>query len=436
MTSAFAVGERPHWAATSCAVLFGIFFLTNWPVYHYSMLGGPIPLYYYVASAITLPILLTARPSAISSVVREPIFLWCGLYVASGLLWLTIAGGFTDEESGQWRLRMLAFLSLGTALALLPFSRRVTIVRLVLLCAALAAINNWLDFLFPFHFVEQGVEGSNPGRGAGLYVNANLAGTTIVAMAIAVIPFLAKPKRPWILLLMMIGVIPTVSRSAIGLAGLAILALVSLGLINRRQIAVTVLGVVGLIPIVFFLYVADAGDLYIDIFRERVEFFLSFGQILDESAVERRLVATIAWDKFSESPFFGYGLGASALSTVAGTVAGTHNMYLALLVEQGVVGGALYCILVLLIFGKGYRLFRERMNTAECRDIGAAILTMSAYVAVAGLFTHNLLERPSILFLLAILIAAASRGMHSPHRLKSRRGASLATQAAQMPSPK
>jgi len=192
------------------------------------------------------------------------------------------------------------------------------------------------------------------------------------------------------------------------------------------------LGVLGLIPIVFFFYVADAGELNIDIFRERVEFFLSFGQILDDSALERRLVATSAWEQFSENPIFGYGLGASALSTIAGT----HNMYLALLVEQGIVGGALYCILVLLVFGKGYRLIRGRKDTAAHRDIGAALLVMSAYIAVVGLFTHNLLEQASNLFLLAILITAASRGVSSPRRPQHKGSGSLPTQAVQIPSPK
>jgi O-antigen ligase len=411
MTVARTTERDPHWAATLGTVLFAVLFLTNWPTYHYSI-GGPVALLYYVLPAATLPILLASRPNALRLTVQEPLVFWFLIYVATGLIWLMASGGFLEEESRQWRLRLLALISLVIAFLLTAEANRGIAVKVILLCAVLASICNWLDFLFPFTFVEQGAEDSNPGRGAGLFINANFAGTAVIAMAIAVLPFVPMKWRAAVLLLMMAGVLPTLSRSTITFAGIVVILAFALRQVSRRQVAMMGIGVLALAPVVWSLhqYAIDFGKVNVEDARQRIEFFTSIGEALDDSAAERREVSNIAWQMFADKPLLGHGLGSSP-AAYAGR--GTHNMYLMLLAEQGVLGGALYVSLVLILLLKGSRL-SFRALSQEDRDIGAGLLLMTAFVAIVGLFTHNLLERPSNLFLLAFLVSAAWRGGRTP----------------------
>jgi len=394
----------PQWFTTFGTMLVGALFLTNWPTYQYVILDGPEPLIFYFIAAILAASVVASHPARLLRAVREPLVIWFAFFVITGLIWLLFSGNYHEEEMKQWRLRLLAFIFFMTSLLLSSEANRPQLAKVILVCALIAAINNWIDFLFPFNFVPQGLEYSNPGRGAGLLINANQAGHSVIIMIIAALPFLDSRLRGLALLAMLFGVYPTFSRGALLFGGAAIVLAALLGQANKRQLGWMALLAPVLVVIGLSMHELGtaSGEINLANIEERIGFFVSGGQAFDESADERRYVISLAWRMFTENPLVGEGIGSTL---VEGYGRGTHNMYLMLAAEQGLVGLLLYLSLLWLILGRGWRIFKQGITQQE-RDIGAALVLLAAYFTFAGLFSHNLLEEPYTLFLLAFLFSA------------------------------
>ena len=394
-----------QWFATIGAILVGFLFLTNWPTYHFLILGGPIALYYYLIPGLLVIPLVWVRPDTLRRFLREPSLIWFVFYVLSGLLWLLFADGYLDEVNRQWRLRFLSFFFFCTGLVLTSESEHNKVAWAIVACAVLASITYWLDFLFPFQFVPLGVEGSNPGRGAGFFINANAAGYSVIVMCIAAMPFVAMRFRLLVVLVMLTGVVPTFSRSAILFAGIVVLLWFFFKQLERRQILIFA----ALAPIIIFgglilfQFGLDAEGANTINLTERISFFSSTGEdVYDDSAEARRYVANLAWQMFENSLLVGNGIG----STVTwGASESTHNMYLLLLAEQGIFGGMLYLTFIYIVLFRGLRLLKSGVGRQE-KDIGLALMLFGIYYTLVGLFSHNLLEDPYTLFLLAYLFTA------------------------------
>jgi len=388
------------------ALLIGALVLTNWPVYHNSVLNGPQPLVYYAIAPGFAVVLLMARPKMLLRALREPLVIWFVLYLAAGLLWLLIAADFSEAETRQWRTGLLVFIIFSASLILASVADRTHLAKVILACALLASVNNWLDFLFPFSYVPLGSEWSNPGRGAGLFIDANQAGGAVIAMVIGVLPFLSRRYRGLALLFMLFGLYPTFSRAAF-LVGVLVTAIeFLLGQINGRQLAL--MGLVA--PMMFAVGLSlhrmgiSSDEINLGNIEDRLDYFRTGGEILDESAVSRRGLATMALRMISESPIVGNGVGSTR---VQGRGYGPHNMYLLLAAEQGVVGVLFYLSFIVLILRKGWRLFKRGI-TQQAQDVGSALIGMGVYFAFMGLFSHELLEELLGPFVLAFLLAAAN----------------------------
>jgi hypothetical protein len=102
------------------------------------------------------------------------------------------------------------------------------------------------------------------------------------------------------------------------------------------------------------------------------------------------LVAKEGLRLFLEAPAFGRGVGATQERD---TRVSTHNMYLLLGAEQGIVGILLIIWLLWVLWGQG---------SVESRIV--AILYL-----VSGFFTHNNLEQPAMQVVLALAIVGATR---------------------------
>jgi O-antigen ligase len=274
-----------------------------------------------------------------------------------------------------------------------------------------AIITYWHDFLTPFFYVPAGTPFSNPGRGAGLFINANQAGTALVVMGIIAMPFVSKRWHALILLVVLLGVVPTFSRSAI------LFALIAAGVWiwhERSQRWNVVFILVGL-PLIISLGVQlfDIGiasrEINTSNVTDRVAFFTNFGGAADSSADERQYVAALSWQKFTEHPLTGLGVGVTdALSNDWGYHQSTHNMFLRLMVEQGILGGAMYLVFLMLIFARGRGLIKNASTAVE-KNIGIALILMALNFTFIGLFSHTLLQEPSTIISLALLLAAAHR---------------------------
>ena len=103
-------------------------------------------------------------------------------------------------------------------------------------------------------------------------------------------------------------------------------------------------------------------------------------------------MAKKSWEKVADHPVFGSGPGASLEAEV-----GTHNTYLAFMVEHGVIGAM---ILPLLIVAVTWGVRGESSNVAVV--FGRAVILLS-------FFTHTILYREQSLLLFALMAAMTAR---------------------------
>ncbi|MEN3354204.1 MAG: hypothetical protein V7640_2362, partial [Betaproteobacteria bacterium] len=328
--------------ATASTMLVAVILLSYWPTYNYLVLGGRAPLFYYMlCGAVALPLLFLHASIGVR-LLREPMVWWFLTYAFSGMAWLLLSQDFPGVAGQQWRTRVLASFFFFTILLSASLSKPKLVTVAITACVALAAALNWFDILYPLALVPPGLPGANPGRGAGLFINANGAAAFILMGTIAALPYTPARFRAALLLLAVLGVAPTFSRFGWIFSALLIVLAIALKLLDRRQVL--------LIGCAIPLLIAGAGAYYEFVLQSgnenllgRLAWFQTFGDQADFSARERAHVAHLAWERFLDSPLYGQGIG---VTVSRGARVGTHNMYVLLMAEQGLVGLALYLSLL------------------------------------------------------------------------------------------
>ena len=108
-------------------------------------------------------------------------------------------------------------------------------------------------------------------------------------------------------------------------------------------------------------------------------------------------MAARAWELYGERPLTGWGI--SAGRRVDGYEVGTHNIYLAMLVDHGVVR---FFIIPFLLLSVLWGLTRKNLDLA---------IPWLLFIVVWGMFSHNVLEERYILIAIALMssIVASDR---------------------------
>ena len=362
-------------------------FFTN--ISDFTVQYGLIPLVWIgIFTALAAPAILHGLAS--NKVPVRPIVWWCAFYVALSIVsyYWSPQDEFAFQEV-QTRIISVIFLILTMIVFNQPDEQRLAqkwIAGAVLLAAAL----NIYELFNPMTF-------SNiPGRSSGLYSNVNQSGAALVLgliLSYQVIPDRFKLAYVGITAL---GVIPTFSRSAmIGwmLVVLYFFARAGIRVQIRRLVTLTVV-CVGLIfsPIWSDIQhtLEQRGVITLNIV-ERIQFFTTGGKREDDSSNERKAVAERAWQLYGERPLTGWGTGASR--RIEGFDVGTHNIYLAMLVDHGVFG---FFVIPFLLLAALWGLNRK---TIDC----AAPWLM--FMIMWGLFSHNVLEERYVLLAVGLMVA-------------------------------
>jgi O-antigen ligase len=395
--------------ATTGACAIGLAFLTHWPTYSYVVRGGALPLYYYMAALVIAAALFVVDPARTVRPLNDAVTWWFIIYVVLGLAWLLLAQDFPDIAEQQWRTRVLAFVLFATVLTTSSLSNARVVALLIILCMIAAGVLNWYDAVFPSRLVPVGFPGANPGRGAGLFINANGAAAFVLMAAIAALAFTPMWARASVLLAAVVAVAPTFSRFGWLFAIVIVITAFALKLLDRRQMLVLALAV----PLiaagagVYYQFMLASGNENI---IGRLAWFQSFGGEYDFSMRERAFVAQLAWERFLENPLIGNGIG-STLSK--GARVGTHNMYLMLMAEQGLFGLALYVSLIAVVAVQGWNLAWSAVSE-RARDIGRAAIIYALFLAAYGFVNHNVLDEPHGMFILAFMVAGFQGRCRSP----------------------
>jgi O-antigen ligase len=358
------------------------FMFSHADLYIYQAFSGPKPLYWVLAvTAVGFGTAL-AEARQPQPVLRSPVLVWIGIFLAVSLAWYI----YGKQFGGQDRLAVdQALIDRFRAMALIvslmfvfadPLARRVGYYSIAA-ATAVVSILAVLEAVGAIAFKDDLLR--TEGRAAGFFVNPNQTGQAIafgLALSVFAIP---RWLRLPLLLVGACGVAATFSRSAM----IGVVILVTL-LVWQKKIsfwqpllASVVVGAV---------LIASSGDILGTLDSAGTLNPDTLGR-LDFTAGDsgRASVARASWQLFLDSPLFGHGVAIERTKFQTYS----HNTYVSLAADHGIVGLLLLPALILAIA------FRSR------NALPFAVLLM-----VIGVFSHNLLEDE--FSLIAIALAAAT----------------------------
>ncbi len=249
-------------------------------------------------------------------------------------------------------------------------------------------------------------------RIGGLWINPNQNGHALVFgmfASVAVVPrFL---KLPYVMAIGL-AVLATVSRSSISMWVLSLVILYLLGDFGKKSLG----RMISIFLLVFLsIFAITSGeiprlmdDIGLDGFlNENMSDRLSenFFKQEDNSTDVRKDVAALALEGFTNRPIMGYGLGTSRGTDLEyGSDVGTHNLFLQIALEQGIVGLFTFVVGLLALI----------LVNRTARGFGLFII-----FSFANLFSHTLMNQVYIGLLFVLLIALQSTSLERRNRLKT-----------------
>ena len=367
-------------------------FFTNLSLYLNSSGLVPMPSFYYIiVLAIAAAPLYLSRDS-LGMLMRSPISRWCYGFVMISGFWMLFQPEPSEDTWNEFWLRIVSALFI--IILMIVFSNPDTQrwARLAILIAVLLAVAvNVYELFHPYSF-------SNVmGRSAGFYVNPNQCGAALALGMILSISLLPPRLRLLFAFVAGFGILLTFSRGALVGWIIATLILIKVGEISLKRSLFIGGAIVAAITVVLLLQwnslqyqLEDAGALNTNVLA-RIEWFNKLGGN-DDSALERKQVAELAWGMFGDKPFFGHGVAASL---TWGFEKSSHNQYLNMMVDHGVLGIFILPLLVAAIVWKAQ---------GESKRIGIAF---SAFTLCWGFFSHNLFTERYMLLAFSLMAAMA-----------------------------
>lgn len=392
--------------ATLALGALGVVFLSNWPTYSFLARGGPGLVWYYVAAAVLIVPVLFAEPHLTLRLLREPLVWWFVVFVLSAVVWMTFAHDFERDALATLRPRIAALGLFYTVAVLGTQCKRPLVGLLIVAMVLLACATTWFDVLRPYRFLQQGQDFAGSGRGAGLFVNPNIAAAFIGGATIVALPLIPMLLRGALVLAAVIGIVPTFSRAGYIYAVIFLILPMFMRLLDRKQALLVLITVPALVVATaasydYLMHASDDQNLH-NVIR-RLDWFR--GLEPEDDAVSARLHgAQVAWNMFLDAPLTGMGIGAT-LNELTVQI-GPHNMYLLFMAEQGFFGVALYLTLIWLIARRGRQLAKTALDR-EDSEVGKAMILLALFFVAYSFFSHNVLEEPHIIYLLAFLTAAS-----------------------------
>jgi O-antigen ligase len=334
----------------------------------------PEPVAFYAGFGLAAALLAWFRPEAARVLAASRFALWLVCFLGVSLAWFFM----TIQDAAYWaflrqRLYSLGFITTCVLVLSFPEARRTA--RAALVGAVLLGVGlNLVDAAQPLTFTPF------LGRSTGLYLNPNVAGAALVMGALAAWEIVPERWRALFYGLVLLGVLPTFSRSAILLALLLGPALCWAGQMGWKGWGLAVL-VAGGLAVCAAAMLAASGLIPADgaVMQDLV---LRVSLSADDYSTEDRLlVLREALAMISRAPWLGHGTGASYLWALDRS---SHNMYLNLMVDHGGWAG----LLLPALFASLAR------RTVLCG------LYLACW-AILGLVSHNLLDETAFMALLA-----------------------------------
>lgn len=197
----------------------------------------------------------------------------------------------------------------------------------------------------------------------------------------------SKWKTLLIIVVCVIAVFYTGKRMLLLLSIIAPIIVVFLSQ-KRASKKMFLLIIVGLLSIAFYSYFINHIEEFCNIpYMKRLTMSLTKFNSSDDITTGRSELAKAAINAFHEHPFFGIGI--SNFREYTNSYTDTHNTYLQVLCEQGIIGFIIFCIPLFFTFIKSLKL----LNNNESKYNAVPYVKFSLYVQIIYIiyaFTGNL----------------------------------------------
>lgn len=327
-----------------------------------------------------------------------------GIYTCSA--WLI--SSHTETASQIFITWMESALILAAFLLLFCNTKKTDQIQMAFaLIAIISVAINLYDFLF-FNF------SAISGRAAGFYGNPNISGRLIAMCMVAGISIVPRGMRLWYVLLCGLGVLVTFSRSSWLTWGVGFILLAWIGVIGPVRYRTVSVFLIAIAAIIMFTLLFG-GNLGEAVVNSPLTNYLNAdtstrleGRLDDNSARERTSIIKEGLEQGAKAPLLGHGLGFTREPGSGwSSRVSTHNMYLLFWAEGGVFGLTVYLWLIILLI----------------RYSGGVGRVITLQYALAGFFTHNLLDQPASLMILAFALIPKEvlyrQTTHNPLLIKS-----------------
>jgi len=371
-------------------------FYTNIPVYLYVLEYSSItPLFWIELLAGVVLLILTFQfikgDKARNVIPFLPVLIWAFYFIEISVVWFVFSD-HSEIVSQALRQRFLGVIFFFLFLLMLCGDAKLLIkARWVVFVSVLIAVaNNVYDLLAPFTFVPLVRGFANPGRAAGLYINANQAGAALIVGMILTVGLLTKKYRTPYVFIVLLGVLLTFSRAA--LLGWIIVSLILMvqDTVSKRQF----LAGLGIAVLIISLslpllpgFIQTVEGINVSNIIDRINNPLD---IQDFSGQQRVQVAERSWEMFVEHPLLGNGIASTETWSEG---ASTHNMYLYYMADHGILGIIILPLFVLTVVwgARG----KARQTT----------LPFLVFVLFWGFFSHNVVQEYYFLIVFACMAA-------------------------------
>jgi hypothetical protein len=294
----------------------------------------------------------------------------------------------------EFRMRMLTVIFIPIMFVLFHQKSLKHIQVVFAIVGIISVINCFIQLVDPVAF---GLPVEESPRPAGFYINPTKTGAALV---LAMIFGIGAVKQTWRIpycLFIFAGILATFSRSAmIPWAICFAIYLFTKVLMKDPRKLIAPLLVLGILfsiinPLQLILEpLADAGLVSYSI-KERLEWTQDSNTAdRDESAAERKDVAKLGWQYFGNSPYLGNGLGSTNKWNAR---VSTHNMFLYMMADHGVIG---LILLPTLVWAPLYK------NRAVPMPM---LLCYVSFMLIISCFSHNVMEERYILIMTSFLAA-------------------------------
>lgn len=376
------------------AVLAVVVFFTEFGYYAYTEGISPFtPLtLILVFSVASIPLIFYQIKN-----VSRSLLIWCAGYIFVSSLWFLLFPMSGEIAFNELRNRILSVTFLLITSLLFFQSKTIqTWARWAVLFATIMAVfNNIYDFFNPYSFSSLSVTG----RAAGFYVNPNMAGAALVLGMIFSVSLLSPKYRVPFVIFVGIGIFLTLSRGSMLGWSVVVIIFIFTKIIPRSQLLYWILGI-GLIIISLLPYIEElSANLILDSNTLKRLEWLQKPSNSEDSADSRADIALLGWQLFTESPFWGHGIASTLMWNAP---ISTHNMYLYLMDDHGILGAFIFPLLVYIVIRKA---------RGESKYIGWAF---SAFILLWGLFSHNILEERYILIMFSLMAAMTKTSQLEP----------------------